>query len=122
MRLIIAGGRDFTDLVFLRQSMSFFTDVYHDDPITEVVCGMARGADLAGRRWAGEQGIAVKEFPADWDRHGRRAGPIRNGVMGDYADQAVVFWDGKSRGTKHMIDYMGAVDKPVFIFNYGGDS
>ena len=122
MRLIIAGGRDFTDLVFLRQSMSFFVDIYDDDPVTEVVCGMARGADLAGRLWARQQNIAVKEFPANWDKYGRSAGSIRNGVMGDYADQAVIFWDGKSRGTKHMVDYMGAVKKPVFIFNYGGDS
>ncbi len=122
MRLIIAGGRDFTDLTFLRQSMSFFVDIYDDDPITEVVCGMARGADLAGRLWAGEKGIPVKEFPANWDKYGRSAGHIRNGQMGDYADQAVVFWDGKSRGTSHMINFMEAVKKPVFIFNYGGDS
>ena len=113
MKLIIAGGRSFTDLEFMRETMTLFPDV------TEIVCGMARGADLAGRRWAHENGIAVAEFPADWDQYGRRAGFIRNGDMARYADGAVVFWDGQSRGSKHMIDIMKAEEKPVTVVMYG---
>jgi hypothetical protein len=119
MKLIIAGGRDFSDKALMRESMELlWGSVY--DPITEVVCGMARGADLFGRCWAIENGIDVKEFPADWDRWGRRAGFVRNGEMADYAQSAVVFWDGQSKGSRHMINLMEAMGKNVTIINYGG--
>lgn len=98
MRTIIAGGRDYEakpadwDLLdSLRDSV----------PITEVVCGMARGADTLGKHWAVFRGIPVKEFPADWKNHGRSAGPIRNEQMAEYAEALVAFPGGV--GTKHMI-------------------
>lgn len=59
--------------------------------------------------------IPVKRFPADWDRHGRAAGPIRNCQMAQYADALIAIWDGKSRGTKNMIDEMNKCGKPVLI-------
>jgi len=70
----------------------------------EIVSGTARGADEMGERFAKEKGYALKQFPADWDTFGKSAGYRRNSQMADYADACVVFWDGKSRGTKHMID------------------
>jgi hypothetical protein len=42
-------------------------------------------------------------FKADWDKHGKAAGPIRNQQMAQEADGLIAFWDGKSRGTKDMI-------------------
>lgn len=72
--------------------------------ITEIVSGMAKGADNLGVAWARFIGLPCAEFPADWEEHGRAAGPIRNAEMAEYADALVAFWDGKSRGTKNMID------------------
>jgi hypothetical protein len=72
--------------------------------ITEVVSGTARGADRTGEQWASENNVPVKRFPADWDKHGKRAGYLRNADMAEYAEALVAFWDGQSRGTKHMID------------------
>ena len=46
----------------------------------------------------------MTKFPADWNRFGRTAGPKRNKQMANYANTLVAFWDGKSRGTKNMID------------------
>ena len=70
----------------------------------EIVCGMGRGADLLGKRWAMEHRIPIHKFPADWVRFGKSAGPKRNQQMADHATHLVAFWDGRSSGTKDMID------------------
>lgn len=72
-------------------------------PIT-VVCGMAKGADVLGERYALDRGFQIQRYPADWDEYGKRAGYIRNEQMAQNADALAAFWDGESRGTKHMID------------------
>lgn len=101
-RVIIAGGRDFSDYDLLSGTMDLLLSNIHDD-IT-VICGKARGADTLGERYARERGYAVQYFPADWDRCGKRAGYIRNIEMAKDADALAAFWDGHSHGTKHMIE------------------
>lgn len=71
--------------------------------IVEIASGCARGADKLGELYAEQRGYQVIKFPADWDRHGKSAGYIRNEQMAKYANALVAFWDGTSRGTKHMI-------------------
>lgn len=110
-KVIIAGGRDFSNYELLKEEAE-----KHDIDI--VVCGMARGADSLGLKYAQEYKIGLKKFPADWGKHGKRAGPIRNSQMGDYADGLIAFWDGKSTGTSHMINYMRKLNKPVIIVSY----
>ena len=109
LKVIIAGSRDIRDysLVFsiLEKIMSL--------TIEEVVSGCANGVDSLGERWAEENNIPVKHFPADWDKHGKAAGPIRNCQMAAYADAAVVIHNG-SRGSKHMIETMKKLGKPVY--------
>lgn len=70
--------------------------------ITEVVCGMARGIDTCGMKWAEARNIPVKRFPADWKRHGKASGPIRNEEMARYADALILVWLGNSRGSADM--------------------
>ena len=99
--LIIAGGRDFNDYALLERVVDqFLADI--QDEIT-IFCGTARGADSLGERYAKSRGYALRYFPPDWRRFGRAAGPIRNQEMADGADALAAFWDGKSRGTGHMI-------------------
>jgi hypothetical protein len=69
--------------------------------ITEVVEGGAPGFDAFAKKWAKYHGIPVKEFAADWDKHGRAAGPRRNEEMARYADALIAFHGGK--GTDDMI-------------------
>jgi hypothetical protein len=83
--------------------------------ITEVVCGCARGVDTLGERWANENNIPVARHPADWNTFGRKAGPVRNQQMANYGDALIAVWDGKSRGTKNMIQCMERQDKPVYV-------
>lgn len=109
---IIAGGRDFSDYNLLESEANKLD-------IDIVVCGMAKGADSLGMKYAQDYKIGLKKFPADWSRNGKAAGPIRNKEMGDYADALLAFWDGKSHGTAHMIDYMRKLNKEVIIVSYG---
>lgn len=103
MKTIIAGCRHFTNYDVLQWVMDI--ELPH---VTEVVSGECRGTDRMGERWAAENNIPVKGFPADWDKFGKSAGYRRNLEMAEYGDKLVAFWDCKSRGTKHMIDAANA--------------
>ena len=125
-KIIIAGGREFNDYDMLKSEMDkyLFEDVgistatggYPDE--VEVVTGCARGADALGERYAVDNGYLVTYFPANWDQHGRAAGPIRNREMAEYAGTCVVFWDGKSRGSKNMIDTARELGLDTHVVSY----
>ena len=100
-KVIIAGGRDFNDYKLLKQKADF---ILQNQTEIEIVSGAARGADKLGERYAKEKGYSISSHPADWDKYGKSAGYIRNKEMAEYADALIAFWDGKSKGTKHMID------------------
>jgi hypothetical protein len=113
MRVIIAGGRDFNNFKYfcLNVNESLDSLMYSDDPQDfEIISGGVNGADKLGEKFAKEGGFKLKIMPADWTTNGKYAGYIRNSEMADYAkkdsDYAILiaFWDGKSKGTKHMID------------------
>lgn len=101
-KVIIAGGRDFNNYEGMSACLDRLLKNVSDK--IEVVCGMARGADRLGERYAKEHGYKVIYMPADWDIDGRSAGFKRNVKMAEYADALVAFWDGKSSGTRHMIE------------------
>jgi len=103
MEIIIAGSRSFTDYSFLKRKLTHLFSRYNPHDII-IVSGTARGADQLGERYAAEHGMRVTRFPADWDRYGKSAGYKRNAAMAQFADGLVAFWDGRSRGTGHMID------------------
>ena len=105
-RIIVAGGRDFTDYALLSETLDVILKRYTLREV-QIVSGCCRGADALGERYAREHGIPVVRFPADWQAYGKAAGPIRNRKMAEYASEGegilVAFWDGKSRGTASMI-------------------
>lgn len=83
--------------------------------LTEIVSGGARGVDRLGERWAKRQGISLRKFTADWAEYGKKAGILRNITMAEYADALIAFWDGRSRGTKHMISEAKRRGMPYWI-------
>ena len=107
-RIIVAGGRDFTDYALLSETLDVILKIYTLREV-QIVSGCCRGADALGERYAREHGIPVVRFPADWQAYGKAAGPIRNRKMAEYASEGegegvlVAFWDGKSPGTASMI-------------------
>ena len=118
MKLIVAGGRDFSNRTLLYAVLDDFRRKFRIDTI---LSGFAKGADTLGAEYASERSIPVKSYPADWDKNGNAAGYIRNAEMGKDADAAICFWDGKSKGTKHMIHTMKRQNKPCYVFDYEGN-
>jgi hypothetical protein len=117
-KVIIAGGRDFDDSDLLDKSAGAALRYKIATSRVEVVCGKANGADTLGEVWALDNGISVRYFPADWDKHGKKAGYLRNEEMAKYADALLAFWDGKSKGTKHMIDLAKKHKLKVKVIRY----
>lgn len=101
-RVIIAGCRDYTDYKTLKEFADHMLSNTKEE--IQIVSGGASGADALGERYAQEKGYSLIRFPADWNKYGRSAGPKRNKQMAQYADALIAFWDGKSKGTKNMID------------------
>jgi len=113
MYTIVAGGRTFNDYKLMIATLESL-----DFPVTRIVSGTAKGADQMGEKLAASHGIPVDKFPANWDLHGKSAGYKRNAEMAKHSDALVAFWDGESRGTKHMIDLAKARGLKVVVVKY----
>lgn len=105
-KCIVAGSRGFTNYALMKRKLdNIFSNIEGE---IEIVSGTADGADKQGERYAQENGLLLKRMPADWSKYGNSAGYIRNEEMAKYVapdeGACVVFWDGISRGTGHMID------------------
>ncbi len=115
MKLIIAGGRDFNNYDLVEKEANEMVSGVQN---VEIISGLAKGADLLGCRFAEENGYPLRGFAAEWGKFGRAAGPIRNKLMAKNATHLLAFWDGKSRGTKHMIEYAKELGLGVKVVNY----
>ena len=101
MKIIIAGSRNFNNYQKLKQECDKFLQDYKN---IEIVSGAHyKGADKLGEQYASEKKIKIIKFPADWIKYGKPDGPKRNKQMAIYADALIAFWDGKSKGTKNII-------------------
>ena len=100
-KVIIAGSRNYDDYDQLSNVCNHLLKEI-EEPI-EIVSGAAKGADTLGELYAKEQGFKCTRFPAVWHKFGKKAGPIRNIQMAEYADALIAFPIGKSIGTRHMI-------------------
>lgn len=111
MKVLICGSRDIDDPAVVLQAVeqSGMTP-------THIISGGARGVDKRAAAYARANGIEFTEYLADWNKYGKRAGFIRNYVMVGKADAMIAIWDGKSRGTKHSIDYARSYGKQVFVY------
>ena len=111
MRLLVCGGRDFTDQAFADAALD---RAHKRRPITLIIHGAARGADACADTWAKARGIPVMRFPADWARYGKGAGPIRNAEMlfSGRPDGVCAFPGG--RGTADMVRQATIEGLPVW--------
>ena len=88
---------------------------YLPESVTEIVSGGARGIDTCAKNYALEHGLKLTEFLPEYSRYGRGAPLRRNITIIEYADMVLAFWDGKSRGTKYVIDNCKKRNIPVVI-------
>ena len=113
-RIAIVGSRAYSRLDLVEAFVAAL-------PVgTIVVSGGARGVDTVAEIVARDRGLEVIVFQADWDRLGRKAGPIRNAQIVANADRVVAFWDGKSRGTLNTLLQADAAALPVEVFDSEG--
>lgn len=117
-RVIIAGSRDFQDQKLLYETMDKLLQNKRRREKIVVICGMAKGADLMGARYAKDRGYKIRYFPAEWDKYGKKAGMIRNEEMAKNADALVAFWNSVSPGTKNMIETAAKYNLAVRIKKY----
>lgn len=115
-KVIIAGSRDFYDYSCAeRQLLNYFKEHNLHSYQLEIISGGARGVDKIGEQFANKYNIKLTIFPANWEQYGKKAGYLRNLEMAEYCENGILiaFWDGKSKGTKHMIDI--AINKKLKV-------
>ena len=104
-RVVVAGCRDYHNYNEAKEYIDFCISKIRNEYTLVFVSGGCSGADLLGERYARDNGFKIERYDAEWDKYGRSAGPIRNEKMARAGDYVICFWDGKSRGTKSMINY-----------------
>lgn len=117
-KVIIAGSRGFSNYKLLKEQCNKFLREKRKTSNIIVVSGHARGADTLGEKYAQDEGFALEIYPAQWKKFGKRAGYRRNEQMAEVADALIAFWDGSSKGTKHMIDIMNEKNLLVRVVEY----
>ena len=128
MRIIVAGSRGFYDYQLLSDTLMDYLaemddkDVVGNPSQVKFISGTCRGADVLGEHFAYTYEYEVIRFPAEWDRYGKSADYRRDAEMAKYASKAYgvlfAFWDGQSRGTKHMIDLAKKYGLEVHVVNF----
>ena len=116
-RVIIAGSRSFNDYELLReQCLSILQEKMRTHRVV-IVSGHARGADSLGERFAKEFSLPFELHPAKWRLLGKAAGMVRNAEMAKCSDALIAFWEGESRGTRHMISFARKRGLEVSVIN-----
>ena len=101
--VLVCGGRDYDDENTLR---ALLDHVHANRGIWTILQGGARGADTLAHQWAIARGVRSLTVPAQWDKHGRAAGPIRNQEMLNLINpgyDGVIAFPGGA-GTRNMVD------------------
>lgn len=114
MKLLVCGGREFTDVEY---AVPRIHRVHQQTPVSALICGMAKGGDSIALAWARELGIPVEEYHADWKKYGKAAGPIRNQQMADAQPDLVIALPGNI-GTASMIEIAKKAGIPTTIYRY----
>lgn len=111
MRVLVCGGRDYQN----QSRVDAYLNLYHTAGISYLIHGGAKGADRLADRWAVKNNVPVETHFADWDRHGKAAGPIRNRKMLEEGKPDLVIAFPGGRGTANMIAQARQAGVPIEI-------
>ena len=114
-RVVIAGSRNYFDYTGAERYINLCLSNLSRKYEIIIVSGGCSGADMLGEKYAKENGLKIERYEARWDLYGKSAGPRRNNLMAEISDFIICFWDGKSRGTKSMIDIAKKLNKPLRV-------
>lgn len=88
---------------------------YLPEGVTEIISGGAKGVDACAKEYALTHGLKLTEYLPEYEKYGKAAPLKRNIAILESADVVLAFWDGASRGTKHVIDNCKARGIPVRV-------
>lgn len=111
MHVAVIGSRTYRDRESLFRDLDRAWTKW--GPFT-LVSGGAAGADRLAEEWATKRGVPALIFRADWERYGRKAGPLRNRAIVLAADAVIAYWDGRSPGTRGTLEMAQAAGLPIF--------
>ena len=114
-KVVVFGSREFNNYSLVEKYLNALVKMYKN---IEIVSGHARGADSLGEAYATSHGLNLHLYPAEWDKYGKSAGYVRNKRMAEVSDIGIGFWDGKSKGTKHMMDLLVKENKLCYYILY----
>jgi hypothetical protein len=119
MKLVVSGSRSIKDKeVVFRNIYLCMVDICVD----QIVCGGAKGVDMSAILWAMKEKVPYTVYLPNYNMYGKIAPLVRNEKMASYGNALLALWDGKSRGTIHMVSAMRRLDKPVVLINTNGKS
>ena len=114
--IISAGGANMRVAVIGSRGLQVdHLEDYLPEGVTEIVSGGAKGVDTCAKNYALAHGLKLTEFLPEYGRYGRGAPLQRNITIIEYADIVLAFWDGRSRGTKYVIDNCKKRNIPVVV-------
>lgn len=116
MTIIIWGDILKTAIIGSRNLIVTDFEKYLPEGTTEIVSGGAKGIDSCAKKFAIKNKIKITEFLPEYDKYGRIAPLKRNDLIIDYSDMVIAFWDGKSKGTKYVINNCKRKNKPIKIY------
>lgn len=110
--IMVCGSRTINnrELIF-----SKLDEILADNPDMRIISGGAKGVDSIGEDWAKSHKVEIKQYKPDWNKYGRGAGIIRNKQMVEVSDYVIIFWDGKSKGTKSDIEFCEKLGKEYLL-------
>lgn len=112
-KVAVVGGRDFTD----QSRMFYILDKYNEKHgISHIITGGARGADTLAESYAKSRCIPYTVYPANWDKHGKQAGFLRNTDIVKASDVVIAFPTKSSKGTWDSVAKADTFYKKVYVF------
>jgi hypothetical protein len=133
-RVLVCGGRDYgwkifsngrremdiEQIRFLNTKMnSLLLAAKEFDKDLIVIHGAAQGADTFAGEWAKSRSLIIEEYPADWSKHGKSAGFIRNAEMLKLGNPDLVIAFPGGNGTKMMCEIAEKAGVPVRSYANG---
>lgn len=109
----VCGCRTFDNYELLEIKLNYY--LKNKLPNVVIVSGGGKGADYMGEMYAKKHNLPLEVHRPNWDVDGRSAGPKNNEQIVKNVDAAIAFWDGKSKGTKHTIDFCKQYKKKCII-------
>jgi hypothetical protein len=119
MKLVVSGSRSIKDKQVVFDHLNIFNK---DTPIDQIVCGGAKGVDMAAVLWATRECIPFTVYLPNYKMYGKIAPLVRNEKMASYGNALLAIWDGKSRGTTHTVNCFRRLDKEVMLITVDGKS